>query len=261
MWIWLWILLWILSWIFHDHLNLPRQATTDLRNSHRNSLRNSHCNSHLQEVKFVQDSLCRMPGLTECEINSILLTTWAIWKPQFSEQLPEQLPIFMGTHMFRAGKKTWTRKHINKIFTGLSRDYPGTVPAFSWDFLGILFMCFPFPPGKGETHKQLEPHPFPGQSHKGVYVHWLLSPEWKVFIRLHSHELGAPETLRAQILKNFKIFKFSSELEIFKRATRQTPIFCGEFWRSGLKISSEIEIFKRDWKFQAILNFFQDLGP
>ena len=58
-------------------------------------------------------------------------------------------------------------------------------------------------------------------------------------------------------LENFKILKFSSELEIFKRATRQTPIFCGEFWRSGLKISSEIEIFKRDWKFQAILIFFK----
>ena len=53
-------------------------------------------------------------------------------------------------------------------------------------------------------------------------------------------------TLRAQILKKFK------------RATHQTPMFfCGEFWRSGLKISNEIEIFKRDWKFQAILNFFK----
>ena len=34
-------------------------------------------------------------------------------------------------------------------------------------------------------------------------------------------------TLRAQILKKFKILKFSSELEIFKRATHQTPIFVG----------------------------------
>ena len=49
----------------------------------------------------------------------------------------------------------------------------------------------------------------------------------------------------------------NQDLEIFKRATHQTPIFCREFWRSGLKISSEIEIFKRDWKFQAILNFFK----
>ena len=63
--------------------------------------------------------------------------------------------------------------------------------------------------------------------------------------------------LRAQILKKFKILKFSCELDIFKRATHQTPIFCGEFWRSGLKISSELEIFKRSWKFQALLNFFK----
>ena len=42
--------------------------------------------------------------------------------------------------------------------------------------------------------------------------------------------------------------KFSSEIEIFKRATRQTPIFCGEFWRSG------IENFKlKDWNFQSRL--------
>ena len=53
--------------------------------------------------------------------------------------------------------------------------------------------------------------------------------------------------------------KFSSEIENIKQATHQTPFFCGQFWRSGLKISSEIEIFNRDWKFQsrrAILNFF-----
>ena len=40
--------------------------------------------------------------------------------------------------LFRAGKKKKT----------MSRDYPGTVPAFFWDFLGILFMCFPFPQKK-----------------------------------------------------------------------------------------------------------------
>ena len=53
-------------------------------------------------------------------------------------------------------------------------------------------------------------------------------------------------SLRAQRLKKFKILKFSSEIENFKRATHQTPIFCGEFRRSRLKISIEIEIFKRD---------------
>ena len=36
---------------FHDHLNLPRKATADLRNLHRHSLRNSHWDSQLQEEK------------------------------------------------------------------------------------------------------------------------------------------------------------------------------------------------------------------
>ena len=63
-------------------------------------------------------------------------------------------------------------------------------------------------------------------------------------------------SLRAQRLKKIKILKFSSENENFKRAAHQTPIFCGVFWRSGLKFSSEIEIFKRDWKFQSRLSFF-----
>ena len=41
---------------------------------------------------------------------------------------------------------------------------------------------------------------------------------------------GSPsQTLRAQRLKNFKILKFSSEIENFKRATHQTPFFRGEF--------------------------------
>ena len=67
-------------------------------------------------------------------------------------------------------------------------------------------------------------------------------------------------TLRAQILKKFKILKFSSELEIFKRATHQTPIFVGnsggQDWKfqAILKFSSEIENFKRSW-------FFSRFGP
>ena len=57
--------------------------------------------------------------------------------------------------------------------------------------------------------------------------------------------------------------KFSSEIEMFKRATHQTPIFLGGGGGSILKIkieiSSEIEVFERDGKFQARLIFF-DLG-
>ena len=37
-------------------------------------------------------------------------------------------------------------------------------------------MCFPFSPGKRETHKQFDPHPFPGQSREIVYVYWFFCP-------------------------------------------------------------------------------------
>ena len=40
--------------------------------------------------------------------------------------------------------------------------------------------------------------------------------------------------------------KISSGIEIFKRATRQSPIFVGKSEGPGLKFSSEIEIFDRD---------------
>ena len=36
-------------------------------------------------------------------------------------------------------------------------------------------------------------------------------------------------SLRAQRLKKFKILKFSSEIEHFKRAAHQNPFFCGKF--------------------------------
>ena len=69
---------------------------------------------------------------------------------------------------------------------------------------------------------------------------------------LFSEKSGKPPksndlSLRAQRLKKFKILNFSSEIENFKRATHQTPIYCGKFWKSG------IENFNRDWKFQARL--------
>ena len=66
-------------------------------------------------------------------------------------------------------------------------------------------------------------------------------------------------SLKAQRLKKIKILQSSSEIENIKRPTHQTLVFCGEFWRSGLKISSEIEIFKRDWKFQSRLFFLFNL--
>ena len=73
---------------------------------------------------------------------------------------------------------------------------------------------------------------------------------------------------------------FSSEIENFKRATHQTPIFVvgGEFSRSRLKFSSEIEVFKRKleifkrkleifkrklemFKRSSEIAFFSRLGP
>ena len=54
--------------------------------------------------------------------------------------------------------------------------------------------------------------------------------------------------------------KFTIEIENFKRSTQQTPIFCGDFWRSGLKFSIEIEKFNRDWKIKRDW-FFSIFGP
>ena len=67
-------------------------------------------------------------------------------------------------------------------------------------------------------------------------------------------------SLRAQRLKNFKIalpdWKFQARLKISISTPSKPYFFCGEFWRSGLKISIEIENFKRDWNFQSRLIFF-----
>ena len=92
-----------------------------------------------------------------------------------------------------------------------------------------------------------------------------------------------PTSQRAQILKNFKIalrdwnfqarlkrMTFSSEIENFKRATHQTPIFVGNSegrdWKiqARLKFSSEIANFKRKleiFKRSSEIDFFQDSGP
>ena len=80
----------------------------------------------------------------------------------------------------------------------------------------------------------------------------LIGQGWRVF-------------LRAQRLKRFKIalrdcnfqarLKFSSEIENFKRAAHQAPIFVGnsqgQDWnfQARLNFSSEIESFKRDQMF------------
>ena len=51
-------------------------------------------------------------------------------------------------------------------------------------------MCFPFSPGKRETHKQFVPHPFPGQSRKVVYVYWFFCPLSNVQASVRSNNSG-----------------------------------------------------------------------
>ena len=55
----------MIIWSFQERLK------ADLRNSHRNSLRNSNWDPHLQEEKFAQASLCRLPGArNKCHLSN-----------------------------------------------------------------------------------------------------------------------------------------------------------------------------------------------
>ena len=54
---------------------------------------------------------------------------------------------------FRTRINQWIRKHTNNFFTGLSQDYPGTIPVFSWDFLGLWSQRAP---NSTETQKDLK---------------------------------------------------------------------------------------------------------
>ena len=58
-----------------------------------------------------------------------------------------------------------------------------------------------------------------------------------------NHMSHGVETLRAQRLKKLKILKFSSEIDIFRQATHQTPFFV---WGGGGSLKVRIEIFKQD---------------
>ena len=68
----------------------------------------------------------------------------------------------------QANTKTKFSRDCPGIIPGLSRDSPGLLLRFPGNFVYV----FPFSPGKRETHRQFEPHPFPGQSRKVVYVYW-----------------------------------------------------------------------------------------
>ena len=64
------------------------------------------------------------------------------------------------------------KQNVHRIVPGLSRD----CRFISWDFLGNLFMCFPFPPRKRQHINKVDPHPLPGQSREVVYVYWFFLP-------------------------------------------------------------------------------------
>ena len=62
-------------------------------------------------------------------------------------------------------------------------NFAGTVPSFSRDFLGMLFMCFPFSSKKTQHINKFDPHPFPGQARMFMFIDFLprteaWSPWW-----------------------------------------------------------------------------------
>ena len=104
--------------------------------------------------------------------------------------------------------------------------------------------------GSKKRQKPLKKHSL-GHSEPGAKKHSKSTPRGT----FRPGPLGIPVKFnggrdRNQRLKKFKILKFSSEIETFKRATHQNPIFCGKFWKSSLK--SEIENFKRDSDFFSL---------
>ena len=78
-----------------------------------------------------------------------------------------------------------------------------------------------------------------GNPDQKVYV-------YAVFSSLTNLEKFQDRPLGLKFSSEIETNGISSEIENFKRATHQTPIFVGEFSRSRFKISSEPEVFKRD---------------
>ena len=77
--------------------------------------------------------------------------------------LASSLSINARARHLLGSENTHKEKHINKMFTGLSRDFGGIL----W---GFVFLPTRDDPKK--THKQLfGTHPVPGQSRKFVYVY------------------------------------------------------------------------------------------
>ena len=74
-------------------------------------------------------------------------------RPFSPDLIRKLISTWFGPAQARSQKKPRHKKtYKQNIFMGLSRGYPGTVPAFSREFLGILLICFPFPPKKKRQH-------------------------------------------------------------------------------------------------------------
>ena len=82
----------------------------------------------------------------------------------------KECPIF--EHTVSAGKKPINKEthkpDLHGIVPGLSRECPGLFLRFPGNFV--------ISPGRRETHKQFDPHPFPGQSREVVDVYWFFCP-------------------------------------------------------------------------------------
>ena len=76
-------------------------------------------------------------------------------------------------HDFRAGKKPINKQTHKQNFHGTVPGLSRPFPEISWEFCLCVSL---FPHEKGKTHKQFDPHPFPGQSREVAYVYCFFLP-------------------------------------------------------------------------------------
>ena len=162
-------------------------------------------------------------------------------RPDFQSRGP-QIPIFKGfgdlwmekrcapktpnstttdlTPTLRARKNQQTRKHKNKILTGLSRDYPGTVPGISRPFPEISWefcLCVSLSsPEKGIHINNLTPTHFRDNPAKlFMFIGFFFFPDICGPLNLHrsSSLYKKPRQSRPEALlegfKNFRVSEFS----------------------------------------------------
>ena len=95
-------------------------------------------------------------------------------------------------------------------------------------------MCFPFSSGKGETHKQFGPHPFPGQSREVVHVYWFFSlPKSPTCVESSWHKLMVDQDCRMEWPKPGLVdCEFGAHLSVFPRKNNKNTGFT-QFLESG----------------------------